>query len=181
MEVDDLIEKYRSPYSVPPMPALDGLDAVYWAGLRDAYGPATDVPALLRAYVSVDPGDREFADQLLCQTLWHQGNVYSATAAAIPFLYNLLEEEGPHNRAAVAGLIGLMADGMPPYVGLVDDPKAYALWDKILRPQGKSVEQFVEENIGDGHEVLAAMRRGLASRAQLLRECCGGQLPSWAR
>src|SRR4051794_2830058 len=99
MEVDDLIAKYRSPHSVPPMPALEGLDEVNWSGLRTAYGPATDVPALLRAFVSVDPEDREFADQLLCQTLWHQGNVYSATAAAIPFLYNLLEDDGPHDKA----------------------------------------------------------------------------------
>ncbi|MFO0876273.1 MAG: hypothetical protein U0840_02780 [Gemmataceae bacterium] len=181
MEVDDLIEKYWSPHSVPPMPALEGLEEVDWSSLKDTYGPATDIPALLRAFVSVDPGDREFADQLLCQTLWHQGNVYSATAAAIPFLYNLVEDQGPHDRRAVAGLIGLIADGLPPYVGLLDDPEAYASWDKVLRPRGESVEQFVEEHIADGHEVLAAIRRALASRAELLRTCCGGQLPAWAR
>jgi hypothetical protein len=159
MEVDDLIEKYRSPHSVAPMPALEGLDEVNWSGLQDAYGPANGIPALLRAFVSVDPEDREFADLLLCQTLWHQGNVYSATAAAIPFLYNLLEDEGPHNREAVAGIIGLIAEGQPPFVGIEDDLEEYAFWENILRPQGKSVEQFVEENIADGHEVLAAIRR----------------------
>ncbi len=60
MEVDDLIAKYESPHAVPPTPALEGLDEVNWAALKDAYGPATNVPALLRAFVSVDPGDREF-------------------------------------------------------------------------------------------------------------------------
>ena len=176
MEVEDLIEMYRSPYSVPPMPALEGLDEMDWAGLRDAYGPATDIPALLRAFVSVDPGDREFADQLLCQTLWHQGNVYSATAEAVPFLYNLLEDGGPHDKRAVAGLIGLIADGLPPFVHCADDPEQYAFWDDIFRPQGKSLE----DEIAAGRHVLADVRRQLARRAELLRECCGGVLPSWA-
>src|SRR5262245_23051691 len=116
MEVDDLIAKYRAPHSVTPMPALGGLDVVNWSDLKDAYGPATDVPALLRAFVSVDPGDREFAAQLLFQTIWHQGNVYSATVAAVPFLYNLLEDVGPHDREAVAGLIAAIADGLPPFL-----------------------------------------------------------------
>ena len=40
MEVDDLIELYRSPYSIEPMPALKGLDEVNWTAVQDAYGPA---------------------------------------------------------------------------------------------------------------------------------------------
>jgi hypothetical protein len=176
MEVDDLIAKYQSPHSVPPMPALEGLDEVNWAALNDAYGPATNVPALLRAFVSVDPGDREFADELLCQTIWHQGNVYSATAAAVPFLYNLLEDDGPHNKKAVVGVISLIADGLPPYLSCADDPKQYAFWDDILRQQGKSLE----DRIAEGRQIARDVRGQLARRAELLRECCGGQLPAWA-
>jgi len=96
MTVDDLIAQYRSPYSVPPILALADLDEVDWSAVSDAYGPATDIPALLRAAVSSNPDHREFAYELLYQTIWHQGNVYSATATAIPFLYNLIEADGPH-------------------------------------------------------------------------------------
>lgn len=80
------------------MPALDGLDRVDWSAVNDAYGSATDIPALLRAAVSHDPDHREFAYELLYQTLWHQGNVYSATAVAIPFLYNLLVADGSQDK-----------------------------------------------------------------------------------
>ncbi len=176
MEVDDLIEKYRSPYSVSPMPALQGLDEVDWAGLRNAYGPATDVPPLFRAFVSVDPADREFAQELLFQTIWHQGNVYSASAAAVPFLYNLLEDDGPHDREGLSGLVAAIADGQPPFVHCADDPEQYAFWDDILRPQGESLDA----RIAEGQRVAAEVRRQLTRRAELLRECCGGQLPAWA-
>ena len=176
MDVDDLIEKYRSPYSVSPMPALEGLDQVNWAGVRDAYGPATDVPALLRAFVSLDPRDREFAQQLLFQTIWHQGDVYSATAATVPFLYNLLEDDGPHDREGAGGLIAAIADGLPPFVHCADDPEQYAFWDNILRSQGKSLDA----RIAEGRGVAAEVRRQLVRRAELLRECCGGRLPAWA-
>jgi hypothetical protein len=174
--VDDLLAKYESPHSVAPMPALAGLDEVDWAGLRDAYGRATKLPALLRAFVSVDPGDREFAAELLFQTVWHQGNVYSGTAAAVPFLYNLLEDDGPHDRELVAGLVAALADGLPPFLNCADDPEQYAFWDNILRPQGQSLDARIEE----GRVVAAEVRRQLARRAELLRECCGGRLPAWA-
>ena len=34
---------------------LDGLDAVDWSALAHAYGPAADVPGLLRALLDPDP------------------------------------------------------------------------------------------------------------------------------
>lgn len=39
------------PRKVPSMALLDGLDEVDWGSLHHAYGPATDVPGLLRALV----------------------------------------------------------------------------------------------------------------------------------
>lgn len=109
MNGDDLIDLYRSADSVPSMPALDGLDQVNWSAVKDAYGPATQIPALLRAAVSLDPIHRQFAYEMLFQTIWHQGNVYSATATAIPFLYNLLDADGPHDKLAIAYLIACIA------------------------------------------------------------------------
>lgn len=37
--------------------ALAGLDAVNWAGLTHAYGPAGDVPRLIRAPASAEPDE----------------------------------------------------------------------------------------------------------------------------
>ncbi len=72
---------------------LSGLDAVEWQALSHAYGVAVDVPDQLRA---VAGGDRSAAEQALFElygSLWNQGNVYSATAAALPFLIELSTAE----------------------------------------------------------------------------------------
>ena len=77
---------------------LDGLDGIDWASLRHAYGSAEDVPELLRRVASGDGdeggggdgsgGGAEAAEALneLWGTIWHQGSVYSATVAAVPYL-----------------------------------------------------------------------------------------------
>jgi hypothetical protein len=73
-------------YSTPDPPALAGLGAVDWSAVEHAHGPATDVPALLCAAVSHDPDHRGFAWPLLCETVWHQGTVYPASATVVPLL-----------------------------------------------------------------------------------------------
>ena len=40
---------------------LEGLDHVPWERLEHAYGPASDVPAQIRALASPDPGVRDQA------------------------------------------------------------------------------------------------------------------------
>lgn len=64
---------------------LDGLDDVAWGELEHAYGRADNIPVLLRRLAFGDPqalDDFRFADDGLV----HQGCVYPATAAAVPFL-----------------------------------------------------------------------------------------------
>jgi hypothetical protein len=167
MTVDDLIAQYRSPSSAPPILAHAGLEEVDWSAVSDAYGPATDIPALLRAAVSGNPDHREFAYELLHQTIWHQGNVYSATATAIPFLYNLLEADGPHDKEAIAGLIAAIADGQPSFLHCETDPQAEAQWRAILAKSGRSLDA----EIAEGHKVAEAIRRQLARRPDLLAFC----------
>lgn len=160
MEVDELIALYRSANSISPMAALDGLDRLDWSAVTDAYGPATDIPSLLRAAVSKNPDHREFAYELLYQTIWHQGNVYSATVIAIPFLYKLLEADGPHDKLAIAGLLAMIADGQPPFLHCETDTNAAAEWRAILGKSGRSLDAEITE----GREVAAAIRRQLESR-----------------
>jgi hypothetical protein len=167
MTVDDLVGLYRSPSSAPPLLALAGLDVVDWSSVSDAYGPATDIPALFRALVSTNPDHREFACRLLHQTIWHQGNVYSATASAVPFLYNLLEADGSHDKEAIAGLLALIADGQPPFLHCETDPKAATEWRAILDKGGESLDA----KIAEGHKVAEAIRRQLGRRPDLLSFC----------
>jgi hypothetical protein len=68
---------------------LSGLDAVEWHALSHAYGVAVDVPDQLRAVAGGDHSSAEQALYELYGSLWNEGTVYSATAAALPFLVEL--------------------------------------------------------------------------------------------
>ncbi|WP_086831740.1 hypothetical protein [Streptomyces sp. NRRL B-24572] len=64
---------------------LAGLDDVDWASHRHAYGPAADVPGLLRALYR--PDEAADAADTLYMSVHHQGGcVASAAVAALPFL-----------------------------------------------------------------------------------------------
>jgi hypothetical protein len=65
---------------------LDGLDAVDWSALEHAYGAATDLPELLRQAATESAEEAEEALRELYGCIMHQGTVYPATAAAVPFL-----------------------------------------------------------------------------------------------
>ena len=70
---------------------LEGLESINWSMLHHAYGEATDVPDMLRAMASPDPGVRHQAYDDAYGNIFHQGSVYSATAASVPFLYELAQ------------------------------------------------------------------------------------------
>lgn len=67
------------------MLALSGAE---WEELRHAYGPASDIPPLLRDLAELPPCDSAETEPYF--TLWsslcHQGDVYSASYAALPHL-----------------------------------------------------------------------------------------------
>lgn len=71
------------------------LDSPAWAELRQAYGPASDVPAMIRSLRTTDAKAREAAEERLWSSLVHQGTVYTATYAGMPHLMELAEELGP--------------------------------------------------------------------------------------
>lgn len=62
-----------------------------WLELKHAYGPAGDIPALLRQLEQV-PSSKDEAEPWL--TLWsalaHQGDIYSASFAAVPYVVRAL-------------------------------------------------------------------------------------------
>ena len=97
---------------------LTGLDEIDWAALEHAYGPAEDVPGLLRALAS---GNAEAAKEALYElwgTVWHQGSVYPATVPAVPFLARIATAGGPTTPAAeVLHLLGSIAESSDPRSG----------------------------------------------------------------
>jgi HEAT repeat protein len=80
----------------------DDLDEVDWSQLRHEFGPATDVPAVLRACAGAHP-DAVYA---LEDSLVYRGDaVQSAATGALPFLARLAADPGFRRRAFVIRLI----------------------------------------------------------------------------
>ncbi|WP_436786577.1 hypothetical protein [Yinghuangia sp. YIM S10712] len=68
---------------------FDGLDGIDWASMHHAYGTADEVPDILRALRSPDPGERYKALDRYHSAVHHQGDVYSYTTVSLPFSSNL--------------------------------------------------------------------------------------------
>ncbi|MFJ1936625.1 HEAT repeat domain-containing protein [Kitasatospora sp. NPDC088160] len=84
---------------------LEGLDRVDWSSMGHAYGPADDVPLWLEQMASPDPDVREGAFSSFYGSAHHQGDVYSCTAASLPFLFALADDPQTPDRAAVIRLV----------------------------------------------------------------------------
>jgi hypothetical protein len=77
---------------------LEGLTEVPWAALTHAYGPADDVPGLLRGLRASDPAVAEQALKDLYASVTHQGTRYPATAPTVRFLAELAAAPDTPNR-----------------------------------------------------------------------------------
>ncbi|MFJ6378381.1 HEAT repeat domain-containing protein [Kitasatospora sp. NPDC092039] len=84
---------------------LEGLDRVDWSSMGHAYGPADEVPLWLEQMASPDADVRERAFSSFYSSVHHQGDVYSCTAASVPFLFALAGDPQAPDRAAVLRLV----------------------------------------------------------------------------
>lgn len=138
---------------------LEGLDRVPWESLTHAYGPAADVPNMLRALASADAEEREDALWALYGNIWHQGTVYEATAHAVPFLYELVRDPAVGDREKILQLLHAIAYGSSyldahqhlSYIGpkLKESPT----FDEELKKELSDVEAAYLA-VNEGHPIL---------------------------
>src|SRR5262249_52486436 len=126
-----------------------------------AYGQASDVPGLLRSLLSHEQKVREDAIYELFGNMWHQGTVYPASAAAAPFLYELLKAPEVYDKANIAHLLACIAGGVGYFevhaVGDFGEPT----WRKILAKDGKSLEAELAREATEVNSVRRAASVGL--------------------
>ena len=89
----------------------DQLAKVHWSRLKHAYGSAEDLPGLIRRRASQDQSVAGAAATELWGTVWHQGSVYEASAAAVPALATLAQSPATVDRLDVLLLLATMATG----------------------------------------------------------------------
>lgn len=102
-----------------------GLDSIDWGAMRHAYGPAADVPDLLRGLVSDDPATREVALDGMYGAVHHQGDVYECTVAAIPFLLEAAAVPLLPGRGGVVELLASIGGADWDDVGSVSERPTY--------------------------------------------------------
>jgi hypothetical protein len=92
---------------------LDQLDDVPWKRLRHAFGPAEDVPELLRSLktAAAELNGEQSPLWHLYGNIWHQGTVYEATSYAVPFLIELAACPQVSSRLGILGLLAAIATG----------------------------------------------------------------------
>jgi len=145
------------------------LDDPRWRTLDHAYGPADDVPGLLRA---LERGEQELWD-VLVPALCHQGSVYTATYAAVPHLVRIGTHEPLDDQVGFWSFIGVVASARE--VAPVPDYLRAAYEASLMHAEEMTLACFVP-GIDDatGLELLIALagiRRlpGVADALRLLR------------
>jgi hypothetical protein len=90
---------------------LEGLDSISWSKLSHAYGKASDTPRHLRGLTTSRKSKRRHALDALRWSINHQGSVYDATAAAVPFLVELATSPEVAERGEILELLTDIARG----------------------------------------------------------------------
>jgi hypothetical protein len=119
---------------------LEGLDDIAWDRLTHAYGPATDVPQLLRDLAAEDAAVRQNALSALYGNIWHQNTVFAATAHAVPFLVELAASGRVPDRDGVLRLLSAIANGtsyhdVHQHVSFLKEKAGTEKWQAAIREE----------------------------------------------
>lgn len=155
-----LVSKYQSLPSSSASFLLEGLERIEWSRLHHAHGEASDTPALLRALLSEHDDHRDFACQLLHETIWHQGCVYEATIYVVPFLFRLLSFPQADVRSCVTSLLSAIAHGNH-YLRYQVSQDGEEHWREWLAKQGLDLDTELAREADEVAACKAAVGREL--------------------
>jgi hypothetical protein len=88
---------------------FEELAAIEWHAVGHAYGPADDTPEHLRALLAEDNDAFEHSLDELWASICHQGSVYEASCAAVPFLIEILRHVSDNRKARLLYLLAGLA------------------------------------------------------------------------
>ena len=129
---------------------LEQLDKVDWASMNHAYGSAADVPEMIRAIASDDEAIREEAFYTAYGNIYHQGTRYEATAPAVPFLLEILEQPAYESAVELMGLLAhLVMGGSSTYLpfGFLDE--IIGMREDLADLEARPTEERAEDETDD--------------------------------
>jgi len=107
------------------------LDSPRWSALHHAYGSAGDVPALLRRLAAHPSSSSDEPWRTLWSSLYHQGDIFPASFAAIPHIVDAIACDPPRAQfdhfllpasvevARIGNSVPVPAELEGPYLGAV--------------------------------------------------------------
>ncbi|WKT51395.1 Armadillo-like helical [Fusarium oxysporum f. sp. vasinfectum] len=144
---------------------LAGLDSIEWSQLSHAYGPADDVPRLLKDLKSTDPEVYKTAFNKCWSNIYHQGSRYSASVEAVPFLYALIDSPATKDPESLLYLIVSLAIGHPDWA--VPNGIDIQNWEKSI---AEIESPAYCDRATQGFKAYEAVERGLSSIVRCLGE-----------
>lgn len=135
------------------MDPFAGLADVAWERMTHAYGPATNLPRLIRELVDPDPRVREAALDTMYGAVHHQGDVYDSTLAAVPFLLRIAATGGLPGRDRVVELLASIGGADWPDTDDGEDDED----DPVLTPEHRDRLRAARRLVADGHEVFVRL------------------------
>lgn len=152
---------------------LSKLDTIDWHTLGHAYGPADDVPGLIRGLTEPDPERRKKVLYELYGNIFHQGTRYGATPYAIPFLYELIETQDTPSRDQIVYLLVSLALGyeesyLPKGLDACEFRRELAAQDAEFSPSDRA--KWAECGVGPLVDLACydAVRKGVPTLIALL-------------
>jgi hypothetical protein len=140
---------------------LSGLDRIDWASIKHAFGPATDVPGLIRTLVTPEEEIRRGAWGALYNNLNHQGTISQATSVTAPFFIALLQGDGVPGKSEILMYLAAIAAHAEVAVGLM--------------PSTALFESLAQANETAACLVLAALEAHDANLAMLVERLYDAQ------
>jgi hypothetical protein len=143
---------------------LEGLRTVPWADLQHAYGPAKDVPQLLRKLLVRSPKVRSAVMDKLYGNVFHQGTRFPVAPFVIPFLIELCENPSVPRRDELLVYWGRLITG---YFSVQERP-SWGDGERIYWYGEVQTAQDAEESDADFSEALHAIYRESLKGHELL-------------
>lgn len=149
---------------------LETLDSINWSQVTNCYGKSRHIPGAIRELLSEDALVREIALRALWGVLEHQGNVYEASALAVPFLLEILTDPQTLDKRQLVHLLAHLGS-RGRYLGNWYQPLDTRLTFQHINEDKSPVSQEIREYYRRWEEdTHQAFREGLSIFLSLLSD-----------